>query len=163
MTTPITFRELDPDEDYASFHDRVPIPESDRARVERLDVASSRAVWRAVFGGVAPATFDALNDWLSRLRDGGERFRWVDAWEASDYGWAERTLRPHFPWPDETTVLFIWTPDRALQTSFGIFLRHWRAFLFDDEGPLLASMSGDEVAWFWPGSSGVVGRRSAAG
>ena len=120
-------------------------------------------VWRAVFGGVAPATFHALSRWLPQLRDGGERFRWVDAWTANDDAWAERTLRPHFPWPDETTVLFIWTPDNALQTSFGIFLRFWRAFLFDDEGPLLASMSGTEVAWFWPGSSGVVGRRSAAG
>jgi hypothetical protein len=85
------------------------------------------------------------------------------AWNAGDDHWAASYLRPRLPWKDDAMVLFIWRPTWSVLTSFDVFTRYWRAFLFDAEGPLLASVKHPEVAWFWPTGAGRLGRRPMAG
>lgn len=163
MTEPFTTRELDPERDWSFFHDAAPVPDADRARIRRLDDPSSQSAWDTVVGQRIPATVVVRDGWLCELSRSGEPFEWHKAWNAGDNQWAASQLRPHFTWKDDTPVLFIWRPTWSVLTSFEVFVRYWRAFLFDDEGPLLVSMEHPEVAWFWPTGAGRFGQRAAAG
>ena len=163
VTQPFTTRELDRERDWSFFHDAAPVPDADRARIRRLDDASSQSAWDTVVGHRIPATVAVRDGWLSELSGSGEPFVWRRAWNAADDRWAASNLLPRLPWRDDASVLFIWRPTRSVRTTFDVFLRRWRAFLFDDEGPLLVSTDHPEVAWFWPTGAGRFGRRPAAG
>ncbi|MEZ0263277.1 MAG: DUF2947 family protein [Phycisphaerae bacterium] len=157
MSIPLATRALDPDPDWAFFHDAAPVAAEDRSAIVALDDASARRVWDAVVAQAIPATVVARDGWLCELTDG---FRWQDAWNDRDDGWAARELAARIGWGDDDEVLFVTRPRRALRTRFGVFLRAWRAFLLDDdEGPLLVSLTKPQVAWFHPSGNGLTGRR----
>jgi hypothetical protein len=156
---PFATRQLDPEHDWSFFQDSAPISAADRDRIRRLDDASSQSAWDAVVGQRVPVTVVLRDGWLSELSRSGEPFEWHKSWNAGDDQWAASHLRPRLPWNDDPIVLFIWRPTWSVLTPFEVFLRHWRAFLFDDEGPLLVSTKHSEVAWFWPTGAGRLGRR----
>ena len=163
MIKPFITHELDPERDWSFFDDAAPVPDADRARIRRLDDASSQSAWDTIVGQSIPATVVVRDGWLSELSRSGEPFEWQRAWNAADDQWAASNLRPRFPWQDDVPVLFIWRPTWSVLTSFEVFVRDWRAFLFDDEGPLLVSTTHPEVAWFWPTGTGRFGRRPLGG
>jgi hypothetical protein len=150
-----------PKREWAFFRDDLArVSAEDRAAIVALDEANAQRVWDGVVGQKIPATVVVREGWLCELSD---RFRWRDAWNDRDDGWAARTLGGRMTWAQDDVVLWIERPKRALQTRFGVFLRAWRAFLLDDdEGPLLVSPSEPKVAWFHPSGNGLTGLRPGA-
>ena len=119
-----------------SFHAAAPVSPADRQQIAALDEHSALHAWDEVVGQPVPATVVVKHGWIC---DPSVPFVWQDAWNDRDDGWAGRVLRPALGWPDDEEVLFVERPRRALKTQFDVFLRAWRAFLFEDEGPLLVS------------------------
>jgi hypothetical protein len=69
-------------------------------------------------------------------------------------------LRLQIDWPETAPAFFIWMRERAVQVPWGVFLRTWRNFLFDDEGPFLVRLQSSEFAFFGPTGTMGVGRRT---
>jgi hypothetical protein len=69
-------------------------------------------------------------------------------------------LRSLIHWPEAAETYFLWKRERAVQVPWGVFLRTWRAFLFDDEGPLLVRPGSPEFVCFPPRGPVGVGHRT---
>jgi Protein of unknown function (DUF2947) len=46
-------------------------------------------------------------------------------------------LASELPYQSEDKIYFFWMKENAVETTWGIFLRYWPCFFFDDEGPIL--------------------------
>lgn len=156
MATPLTTLPLNPRDHWAFFHAAAPVSPADRQLIAVLDEDSALHVWDEVVGQPVPATVVVKHGWICDL---SVPFVWQDAWNDRDDGWAGRVLRPALCWPDDEEVLFVERPRRALKSHFDVFLRAWRAFLIEDEGPLLVSRTKPQVAWFHPSGNGLLGER----
>jgi hypothetical protein len=64
-------------------------------------------------------------------------------------------------WPENTSVIFTWSATHSVETTWSVFCRCWRSFLFDDEGPFIWSLQQSDAVRFMPSGVAYVGHRSS--
>lgn len=150
---------LDPAQDGFFFNDCTAVPREDRSRIHRLGESSALALWDHVVGERADVPLLVRGGWVRELIDNGERVGWQQAWNADDFEWAGRVAGPRLGWDAEDSVFMLWSPRYVLNCSFGVFVRYWMTFLYDDEGPFLIHPTRPEVLLFDPRGEARLGWR----
>ena len=51
-------------------------------------------------------------------------------------------------WQDDVTVYFCYEKYNVIETKWSIFKKHWKNFLFYDDGPILIGRRRKESLWF---------------
>lgn len=98
--------------------------------------------------------------WPVRLYSSDMTANWQEDWNDDSAIVFRDWLGGTLPWAPDTPVVFTWSAARSVATSWKIFLRCWRHFLVDDEGPFLWSLSHAEAIAFTPRGLAYAGRRS---
>ena len=74
---------------------------------------------------------------------------WQDQWNSDD---AEipQDLEANVCWDHRDVVYFAYDKSVVIETTWAVFKRNWKNFLFDDEGPFLICPARSEIVAFAP-------------
>lgn len=157
----LKFRALDKSKDWMFFDDSHPISMEDRATIQPLEESSSRRLWAELISANPRERHTMLlpgDHWIGNIVSAGPP--WHAIWNDADLpDTVTDFLRSRIPWPETTEITFFWSRENAVQVPWGVFLRVWKMFLFDDEGPFLVSLEHPEFVCFGPTGGVGVGHR----
>lgn len=129
-------------------HQSMPIPEADKAQIKPMTQAKSAEFWRDNISKQSPdAERMSSQDWPTNDANWLESIDWMDCWESDDEALPEGVLS-HIDWQDDVTVYFCYEKYNVVQTTWAVFRRHWKNFLFFDDGPMLIGRRRKQALWF---------------
>ena len=154
-------RPLDRKVDWYFFDPDLLLPDTLRSQIMPLEREAALAFWAEFVSAVPherhPMALPARH-WLDNRDLRGPN--WQPSWNnPSDQDPIADFLQGRILWPDDAEVFFVWGHDYIVKTTWGIFLKAWRCFLFDDEGPFLISLGRPEFVQFGPGGSLAIGHK----
>lgn len=140
-------------------HKDLPISDEDLAQIKPLTEARAEQVWTQQISTHCnhPSLFNA-DDWASKSQTWLETDHWQQRWE-SDESALPDTLAEHLQWDDATVVWFCYSSEHVIETTWEIFRRHWKNFLFFDDGPILIGRKRKQVVQFHQTGNYRIGNR----
>ncbi|WP_194091309.1 DUF2947 domain-containing protein [Vibrio hibernica] len=135
-------------------HQSLPVPESDLVHIKPITQQRSAHLWIENISKQSPDS-DRLSssDWPSKAGCWIDEIDWSAAWDSDEPDLPQEVLA-HIDWQDDVTVYFCYEKYNSIETKWSIFKKHWKNFLFFDDGPILIGRRRSEVLWF--SSKGMV-------
>ncbi|NOH80579.1 DUF2947 family protein [Vibrio sp. RE86] len=129
-------------------HQSMPVPEADLEAIKPMDQARASQLWKENISAQSPDA-DRLSsgDWPMNESNWKETIDWMAAWESDDESLPEELLN-FIDWQDDVTVYFCYEKYNVIETKWSIFKKHWKNFLFYDDGPILIGRRRSEALWF---------------
>ena len=129
-------------------HHEMPVPDTDKADIRPLTSQSAMALWNRWISNKSSCAEDFnKGDWALRSSTWHHTDTWQSQWESDDPE-LPRPITEFITWDDATRVYFCIEKYEILETSWAVFKRHWKCFLFCDDGPLLISTQHRQAIWF---------------
>ena len=155
-------RSLDSVSDWHFFVKDCPVPDDCLPLIRPFTEEAARAVWCEFIDSDARHSHPMMltdTSWPVQLLSSSTSAHWQDDWNddsATDFGaWLRRIVT----WPDDAPVIFTWASTDSVETTWSVFCRCWRSFLFDDEGPFIWSLQQSDAIRFMPSGVAYVERR----
>ncbi len=140
-------------------HQSMPIPEEDLALIKPMTQARAAQFWKENVSAQSPdAERMSSSDWPMKDSNWVEDLDWMTAWEDDDAGLPEEVLA-HLDWQDDVTVYFCYEKYNVVETKWSIFRKHWKNFLFYDDGPILIGRRRSQALWFDTKGTVKLGKR----
>jgi len=139
-------------EDYARGwifrHHELPVPAEDLALIRPLAEPVANQIWSEWVSkeNLHPEDL-GQGDWAGQGNSWSEPERWQERWESEKTEMPEAILE-HLQWEDNTVVFFCYEADHVIETTWAVFRRHWKNFLFFDNGPMLMGRKRKQVVQF---------------
>ena len=153
---------LDSVRDWNFFIKDYPVPADCLPQIRPFTEGAACVVWNKFISADARHGHPMLlpgTTWPVQLLSSPVSARWQADWHnesATDFmAWLQGIVT----WPNEAPVIFTWASTDSVETTWGVFCRCWRSFMFDDEGPFVWSLQQPEVIRFMPSGVAYVGRR----
>ncbi|WP_047044274.1 DUF2947 domain-containing protein [Vibrio mexicanus] len=129
-------------------HQSMPIPEAELAEIKPMDQARSAQLWKENISAQSPDSERlSSSDWPMKAANWIDEINWMANWEDDDLGLPEELLE-HLDWQDDVTVYFCYEKYNVIETKWSIFKKHWKNFLFYDDGPILIGRRRKQALWF---------------
>ncbi|MGB2079425.1 MAG: DUF2947 domain-containing protein [Vibrio sp.] len=129
-------------------HQSMPIPEADLALIKPLTQQRAAQVWKENISHQSPdAERFAQDDWPAKTQSWMSSIDWMQAWESDESELPQEVLE-HIDWQDDVTVFFCYEKYNIIETKWSIFKKHWKNFLFFDDGPILIGRRRTQALWF---------------
>lgn len=140
-------------------HQSMPVPSEDLELIKPMTQARAAQLWKENISAQSPDSerFSA-SDWARKEGSWRTEVDWMAAWESDDPQLPQEIL-DHIDWQDDVTIYFCYEKYNVLETKWSIFKRHWKNFLFYDDGPILIARRRDEALWFDSEGQVKLGRR----
>ncbi len=140
-------------------HQSMPLPAEDLEKIKPMTQARASQFWKE---NVSPQSPDAerlsSQDWPSKASNWKEEISWMAHWEADEPEMPEEILN-FIDWQDDVTVYFCYEKYNVLETKWAVFKKHWKNFLFYDDGPILLGRRRSEALWFATNGTVKIGNR----
>ena len=135
------------------------ISPEDLACIKPLTSKRAAEIWRSQISPVClyPSHFGP-GDWASNDKVWQGKDQWQGVWNSTDPD-IPALLSEHINWEPNVVVYFCYKHDHVIETSWGVFQRCWKSFLFFDDGPLLIGRKRKQVAQFFDNGVMTVGTR----
>lgn len=118
-------------------HRDMPVPEQDLALILPLTPQASLQYWRQHVSKEATHAEHFLHDdWAAQKNVWQQSASWQSEWDRDAPDLPE-LLAVHCSWDDNTVVYFCYHCENVVQTTWAIYRRHWKNFLFFDDEPIL--------------------------
>ncbi|NLS12628.1 DUF2947 domain-containing protein [Vibrio sp. SM6] len=141
-------------------HASMPLSEEDRAQIKPMAPARAAQFWKDNISAQSPdAERLSSQDWPMKASNWLEVVNWMKAWESDDSE-LPAEISAHIDWQDDVTVYFCYEKYNILETKWGIFRKHWKNFLFYDDGPFLLARRRRQALWFDSKGNVKLGQRS---
>ena len=129
-------------------HQSMPVPEQDLEAIKPMEQARAAQLWKDNISAHSPDS-DRLSssDWPMKAHNWDETVSWMQAWESDDEELPAEVLA-FIDWQDDVTVYFCYEKYNIIETKWSIFKKHWKNFLFYDDGPFLIGRRRNEALWF---------------
>ncbi|WP_428772386.1 DUF2947 domain-containing protein [Vibrio sp.] len=130
-------------------HQSMPVPEADLEQIKPLEAARAAQLWVGNISAQSPdAERFSSSDWPMKAQSWQpDPVDWMDAWDSDAPDMPEEILQ-HIDWQDDVTVYFCYEKYNIIETKWSIFKRHWKNFLFFDDGPILIARRRKQALWF---------------
>ena len=129
-------------------HQDLPVSEQDICLIKPLDEKSAMQVWnRWISNKSSSADRFTKGDWPARSKAWSKTENWQTAWD-EDENILPEGLADFINWSNETTVFFCYEKYQIIETTWEVFVRNWKCFLFFDDGPLLISPKHTQALMF---------------
>lgn len=129
-------------------HNSMPIPEQDLVQIKPMSAQRAAQFWKE---NISPQSPDAERlspqDWPMKTPSWIEEVDWMANWEDDELGLPDEVLQ-HIDWQDDVTVYFCYEKYNVVETKWLIFKKHWKNFLFYDDGPILIGRRRKQALWF---------------
>ncbi|CAM2907828.1 DUF2947 domain-containing protein [Vibrio neptunius] len=129
-------------------HQSMPVPEQDLEQIKPMTQARSAQLWKENISTQSPdAERLSSSDWPMKASNWKDSLDWMAAWEA-DEDVLPQGVAEFIDWQDDVTVYFCYEKYNVIETKWRIFKKHWKNFLFYDDGPILIGRRRKESLWF---------------
>ncbi len=129
-------------------HQSMPVPEEDLAQIKPMTQLRAAQYWKENLSSQSPdAERFSSQDWPSKAGSWSNEVDWMAEWESDDEALPQAVL-DHIDWQDDVTVYFCYEKYNVIETKWSVFKRHWKNFLFYDDGPILLGRRRKETLWF---------------
>ncbi len=141
-------------------HQSMPVPASDLAQIKPMDPARSAQLWKEQISPQSPDSERfSSSDWPEKTTNWQQSVSWMAEWESDNENLPEAVLAA-IDWQDDVTVYFCYEKYNIIETKWAIFKKHWKNFLFYDDGPILIGRRRREALWFDSKGDVKIGHRS---
>ncbi|MCK6261814.1 DUF2947 domain-containing protein [Vibrio sp. ZSDE26] len=141
-------------------HQSMPLPPEDLEKIKPMDAARASQLWKENISPLSPdADRFSSQDWPRKESNWTLEIDWMANWEDDDQGMPEELLE-QLDWQDDVTVYFCYEKYNILETKWSVFKKHWKNFLFYDDGPILLGRRRKEALWFSSKGTVKFGTRS---
>ncbi len=129
-------------------HQSMPVPEEDLAAIKPMTQARASQLWKENISAQSPdAERLSSSDWPMKESNWQQTIDWMAAWEADEEAMPHE-LEEFIDWQDDVTVYFCYEKYNVIETKWSVFKKHWKNFLFYDDGPILIGRRRKEALWF---------------
>ncbi|EPJ55519.1 MAG: hypothetical protein OFPI_03220 [Osedax symbiont Rs2] len=135
---------------YAWFfkHRDLPLAEDTLQWIKPLAESSSSQIWHQLISkNVNHPDLFKDDDWPIRQSTWKVKAQWQSQWESEQPN-LPKQIEDFIDWEGNTVVYFCYHADNMIETTWEIFAKHWKNFLFLDNGPLLIGKRRNEVIQF---------------
>lgn len=126
------------------------IQEDDLQHIRPLEQGRAASIWRDYVSAEAdhPDQFGEQL-WCRQASHIQEVCLWESIWDSEGADMPEPLLLFLERWDDTTTVYFCYDNEQVVETSWGVFKRSWKNFLFFDNGPMLLGKKKKQAIQFF--------------
>jgi len=140
-------------------HKDLPVSADDQANIKPMTPERSLQLWQSqVSTQSSDHSFFQKDDWAGNNKSWLETDDWQSAWDSNSNDLPE-LMQQHFDWEDNTTVYICYDSENVIETSWAVFCRCWKNFLFLDDGTLLIGRKRKQVAQFFDNGQMRIGLR----
>lgn len=140
-------------------HKDVPVSPEDLPLIKPMTESRSAQLWKSQISEKSlDHSFFQKDDWAGNSKSWLEQDSWQSAWDSNKNELPELLLQ-HLQWENNTVVYFCYDSDHVIETTWEVFLRCWKNFLFFDDGPLLIGRKRKQVAQFFDNGQFRIGLR----
>ncbi|GGB16006.1 DUF2947 family protein [Agarivorans gilvus] len=126
----------------------LPISESDAQAIKPMTEARATLLWKEqISKQVDHPDFFRKGDWPFSIETWSAQGNWEEVWDSEQADMPEELLT-HLNWQDNTVVYYCNDQQSIIETTWAVFKRCWKNFLFMDDGALLIAKKRNEVAQF---------------
>ncbi|RTZ16685.1 DUF2947 family protein [Vibrio aquaticus] len=141
-------------------HQSMPVPDADLEAIKPMTQLRASQLWQENISVQSPdADRFSSSDWPMKESNWKETVSWMSEWESDEADLPEEVLA-FIDWQDDVTVYFCYEKYNVIETKWSIFKKHWKNFLFYDDGPVLIGRRRKEALWFDSKGNVKLGHRS---
>ncbi|TBR44978.1 DUF2947 family protein [Marinomonas agarivorans] len=122
----------------------------DLRMIRPLAEDSANQIWRDyISGNQLHPDHLSQEDWLKKEEAYVGKELWEPSWD-SDIETLPDAISQHLVnWSDSTKVYFCYHSDHVIETTYSVFKKHWKNFLFFDNGPILVARKKKQAVQFF--------------
>jgi hypothetical protein len=129
-------------------HKSLPISAKDSTKIKPMSAARANVLWdNFISRRVDHPDFFAQGDWPFDPQIWLGQDNWESVWDSEAAALPE-LFDEHINWDGNTVIYFCSDRHNVIETTWGVFQRCWKNFLFMDDGPLLLGKKRKEVVQF---------------
>mgnify|MGYP000156208054 FL=1 len=129
-------------------HKSLPIEASDLNKIKPMSQSRANIVWDTFISRqVDHPDFFKKGDWPFDKSSWTEQGKWESVWD-SDESLLPALITEHLQWDNNTVVYFCSSRNNVIETTWLVFQRCWKNFLFIDDGPILIGKKRKEAVQF---------------
>lgn len=137
----------------------LPISEQDAALIKPMTEQRATTLWKSsISKQVDHPDFFRKGDWPFAITTWQEQGEWEAVWESDEMALPELILE-HLEWDDQTVVYYCNDQQSVIETTWAVFKRCWKNFLFMDDGALLIGKKRKQVVQFFSNGSFQIGSK----
>ncbi|PKF77284.1 DUF2947 domain-containing protein [Vibrio sp. vnigr-6D03] len=141
-------------------HQSMPVPEAELSHIKPMTQARAAQLWKENISAQSPDSERlSSQDWPMKTSNWLHEVDWMQDWD-SDIEDLPAEVLEHIDWQDDVTVYFCYEKYNVIETKWVFFKRHWKNFLFYDDGPILIARRRNEALWFSGNGNVKVGYRN---
>ena len=141
-------------------HNEIPVSDDDKNEIKPLTEKSAMLIWNKLISNksIRPDLI-SKGDWAARSNSWKKEGLWQSAWDCDEPQLPE-PIPESIEWNDDVIVYFCYEKYQVIETTWEVFKRNWKCFLFFDDGPLLVSAQEKQAIWFQQNGEFQLGIRS---
>jgi len=129
-------------------HKSLPITVADLNKIKPMTSERANVLWDAFISKqVDHPDFFKKGDWPFDKSSWLDQGKWESVWD-SDEAELPPLLTEHVSWDNNTVVYFCSNRDNIIETTWAVFKRCWKNFLFMDDGTILIAKKRTEAIQF---------------
>ncbi len=129
-------------------HQSLPISDKDLAKIKPMATARANTLWDiAISKQVDHPDFFKKGDWPVNTNTWLDNAKWEGVWDSDDPE-LPPLITEHINWDNNTVVYYCCSRNYIIETTWQVFKRTWKNFLFMDDGSLLIAKKRKEAVQF---------------
>lgn len=129
-------------------HNSLPISEDDKTKIKPMSPNRAKVLWDTnISKQVDHPDFFKKGDWPEDNGAWQESGKWENVWDSDDMALPELILST-LNWDNNTVVYYCSARQHVIETTWAVFKRCWKNFLFMDDGPILIGKKRKEAVQF---------------
>ena len=129
-------------------HKSLPISGNDLNKIKPMSETRANIVWDTFISKqVDHPDFFKKGDWPFDKSSWLEQGKWETIWDSEEENLPELIIE-HLLWDNNTVVYFCSGRNKVIETTWLVFKRCWKNFLFIDDGPVLIGKKRKETVQF---------------
>jgi len=142
-------------------HNSLPISDSDSAKIKPMASIRAKVLWDgAISKQVDHPDFFKKGDWPENAASWTDNGKWESIWDSEETLLPEMILS-HLNWDNNTVVYYCSARNNVIETTWAVFQRCWKNFLFMDDGAILIGKKRNEAVQFLSTGTFKIGQKPA--
>jgi len=143
-------------------HKSLSISENDLTKIKPMKSDRANVLWDTFISRqVDHPDFFKKGDWPFDNNNWLEQGKWEGIWDSNEESLPE-LITKHIDWDNNTVIYYCSTRDNVIETTWAVFKRCWKNFLFMDDGTILMGKKRDQVAQFTSNGYFKIGNKPKA-
>lgn len=140
-------------------HKSLPIADSDLQKIKPMSTARANTLWDTFISKqVDHPDFFKKGDWAFNKETWVETDNWEKRWDSEESD-LPALMAEHINWDANTVIYFCTTRNNVIETTWNVFKRCWKNFLFMDDGSILIGKKRKETVQFLSNGNFKIGQK----